>query len=92
MIVRLGLISAIAAAGALVSSGASAQTSPASGTEVSRSADDDKVICKGEKKTGTRFGKRVCKTARQWELMRIEHQRGAKEMIDKAIIETRRGG
>ena len=92
MIVRLGLISAIAVVGAAVSASAGAQTSAVSPSEAERSAEDSKVICKGEKKTGTRFGKRVCKTAAQWERMRQEQQRGAKEMIDRAVIETRRGG
>jgi hypothetical protein len=53
--------------------------------------ENDRIICKSSPKTGTRFGSKTCMTAREWEEMAENHRRGAAEMIDRAIIETRRG-
>ena len=52
---------------------------------------DDKVVCKTDAKTGTRFKTNICKTRLQWEQMREQHLRDAREVIDRPQIETRRG-
>ena len=78
----LGLALAIMAAPAI----AAFDTAPAPGTPADPTADGNKVICKEQKDTGTRFPKKKCMTKAQWEAMAEHHKRDAKEMIDKAII------
>jgi hypothetical protein len=51
-----------------------------------------RIVCKEQRKTGTRFTTKTCKTAAQWDKMAEEHRANAKEMIDRPQIETRRGG
>ncbi|WP_339706789.1 hypothetical protein [uncultured Sphingosinicella sp.] len=53
--------------------------------------ENDRIICKSSPKTGTRFGSKTCMTAREWEEVAENHRRAAAEMIDRAIIDTRRG-
>lgn len=54
--------------------------------------DEQKVVCKKQKATGTRFEKKTCMTVQQWDQLREQNMRDAKEMIDRPEIETRRGG
>ena len=54
-------------------------------------ADPARQVCKREARTGTRFTSTTCKSAAEWERMREQHMRDAKEMIDRPVIETRRG-
>jgi len=51
---------------------------------------ENKVVCRFEQNTGTRFQTRVCHTNQQWDKMREQQLRDAHEMIDRAVIETRR--
>jgi hypothetical protein len=46
----------------------------------------DRMVCKSEIRTGTRFKTRNCKTWREWEAIREAHRRAAKEMIDRPVI------
>lgn len=56
-----------------------------------QTAADEKLVCKTDAKTGTRFKTKICKTRLQWEQMREQHLRNAREVIDRPEIETRRG-
>ena len=51
---------------------------------------DNKIVCRFEQQTGTRFQTRVCHTNKEWDQMREQQLRDAHEMIDRAVIETRR--
>lgn len=63
---------------ALAAPQASAQDAPASDPKAS------KTVCKSSIQTGTRFRKRVCRTAKEWdELAELSRQAG-KEMVDRA--------
>ena len=44
-----------------------------------------KVVCKYELKTGTRFKERSCKTVKDWDAMREQHMRDAKEMAGPVV-------
>lgn len=52
---------------------------------------EQRVVCKSQRATGTRFEKKTCMTVRQWDAVREQHRRDAKEMFDGPQIETRRG-
>ena len=56
------------------------------------SVDGDKLVCKVEAKTGSRFPTKTCRTKAEWEQIRMQHQRELKEMIDRPKIEINRGG
>lgn len=70
-----------------------ALVSPAPGQAGSTaSAPEDRVLCKYQVSTGTKFKTRTCKTQKQWEAVREQNRRDLKDMIDRPVIETRRGG
>lgn len=52
---------------------------------------DQRVVCKKQKATGTRFEKKTCMTARQWEATREQNRRDLKEMIDRPEVNNNRG-
>jgi hypothetical protein len=54
-------------------------------------ADGDKVVCKSVMKTGTRFRTRTCHTRKQWQEIEEQNKRNTREMIDRPVIEARRG-
>lgn len=43
-------------------------------TPTTTAASDDKVVCKHVASTGSRFGRKVCATKREWEQMRKDSQ------------------
>ena len=45
----------------------------------------NKVVCKYELKTGTRFKERSCRTVKDWDAMREQHMRDAKEMAGPTV-------
>ena len=61
------------------------QSAPVS-KDVAREADDNRVICKSEAKTGTRQKTRICMTRAQWDDIREQNQRDLKEMSDRPVI------
>ena len=69
-------------------------TSPAYAAPETNEAVDkgQRIVCKEQRKTGTRFTTKTCRTAAQWDKMAEEHRANAKEMIDRPQIETQRGG
>jgi hypothetical protein len=52
--------------------------------------DDDRIICKKDAKTGTRFQRRLCATKAQWEKMTEQQKRDYSEMRDRPQIEIGR--
>ncbi|APZ99560.1 hypothetical protein BWQ93_14505 [Sphingopyxis sp. QXT-31] len=50
----------------------------------------DKLVCKRQQATGTRFFKKICKTAAQWDALAEQHRRDLREAIDRPQIEIRR--
>ena len=44
-----------------------------------------KIVCKYELKTGTRLKERSCKTVKDWDAMREQHMRDAKEMAGPVV-------
>jgi hypothetical protein len=56
-----------------------------------RAQQDEKLICKHNRQTGTRFTKKVCKTAAQWDRMAEEHRSVASEMVNRPLISIDRG-
>lgn len=67
----------------------SASATVASPTE--RAQSEDKVICKHSRQTGTRFTKKICKTALQWDRIADENRAAASEMVNRPQISTERG-
>jgi uncharacterized membrane protein len=49
-------------------------------------AQKEKLVCREQAKTGSRFTKRECRTAEQWEAMAEQHRRSGKEMIDRPVV------
>lgn len=49
---------------------------------------DQKIVCKHQRKTGTRFTTKICKTTAQWEKMAEAHRAGLKELVDRPIINS----
>lgn len=49
-------------------------------------ADDaDKVVCKVQAKTNTRFPKKICHTRAEWDRISAQHQREAAEEIERPM-------
>lgn len=46
----------------------------------------NRVVCKYEAKTGTRFKKRICHTRAQWDEIAQSAQRKGHEMIDRPTL------
>lgn len=59
---------------------------------VGRVHSDQKLVCKRQKNTGTRFEKKTCRTVQQWDQLREQHRRDAEEIINAPQINTQRGG
>jgi hypothetical protein len=53
---------------------------------------DNKVVCRYEQKTGSRFQTRTCHTNKEWDEMREQQMRAAKEMIGPLIGACKGGG
>lgn len=51
---------------------------------------NDRLVCKSEARTGTRFTTRICKTKDEWEAISEQNIRDAHDMINRPVIETRR--
>ena len=83
---------ALALAGLAVVSPVSAQQPTNASNEPIVIKKDKKVVCKFEQNTGTRFQTRSCKTIEEWDTIREQQLRAAQEMINKATIDTNRGG
>lgn len=53
--------------------------------------DEQKVVCKRDAKTGTRFAKVTCRTRAEWEQIAEQHRRDYSETRDRPQIDIRRG-
>lgn len=65
-----------------------AAAAPAARTD---EADPTEVVCQYKAKVGTRFKTKKCATRAQWDLIRENHIRGAREMIDRPLVNIGRG-
>jgi len=90
MSLRIGLASLLALA--VATTPAIAATPTTAADQAAASADENKIVCKREARVNSRFKDSVCKTRAQWEEMRIQQRRDAKEWLDRPMIDTRRGG
>ena len=89
MILRMGLVSLAALAVAATPAIAAAQ---ATAIQASASNDDNKVVCKGETRANSRFKDKVCRTRAQWEELRAQQVRDARDFLDKPKIQSNMGG
>jgi hypothetical protein len=60
--------------------------------EAAANAGDQKVICKTQPRTNSRFGKRTCLTQAEWAKRTEQHKKDAAEMINRPIICTGKEG
>lgn len=49
---------------------------------------EERMVCKYQLQTGTRFKTKVCKTAAQWEEMAEAHRKGLNELVDRPQIKV----
>jgi hypothetical protein len=82
---------ALALVGLAIALPASAQQPTNSSNEPIVIKKDRKVVCKFEQNTGTRFQTRSCKTIEEWDTIREQQLRAAQEMINRSMVDTRRG-
>jgi len=52
----------------------------------------EKMVCKRQKDTGTRFQRKTCRSVQQWDQIREQQMRDAREFIDKPVVNGQRGG
>ena len=72
-------LASLIAAGLLLAVPAAAQSS--SGSKEDRAKDPDRIVCQKEEQIGSRLGaKKVCMTAREWELLAKEHRDEAERL------------
>lgn len=50
---------------------------------------EERLVCKKQKKTGTRFTSRTCMTAKAWEEQAERYRREGKSMIDNASAQAK---
>lgn len=60
---------------------------PASNVHASEKS-EERMVCKYQLQTGTRFKTKVCKTAAQWEEMAEAHRKGLNELVDRPQIKV----
>src|SRR4051812_24370298 len=65
-----------------------AQRNPGSPIVVTGQEYNNKVVCRYEASTGSRFSSRVCHTNKEWNDIRENTLRAAHEFIDRPQIET----
>src|SRR5206468_4333572 len=91
MLKRMAGLSALLSVAIMVPASAQQPSStPGDNIVVTGQHYDNKVVCRFEQNTGTRFQTRICHTNKEWDKMREQQLRDAHEMIDRAVIETRR--
>jgi len=85
MILPMKLMMLLSFAGLAWPLKAAAPTDPRD-KEAAAAASDNEIVCKYQAKTGSRFKKKDCRTRLQWDQLSVQHQRDAKEMIDRPHI------
>ena len=53
--------------------------------------DKGKLVCKSERKTGTRFPKRTCYRKADWEKITEANRRAAEELLNSRVVSTAKG-
>ena len=56
-----------------------------------RAETKERMICKSEPETGTRFQRKTCRTAVEWDEIAEANRQAASEMANRPQIELRRG-
>jgi hypothetical protein len=77
------LIALVAPASAQQASGG-----PADDIVVTGQQYENKVVCRFEQNTGSRFQSRICHTNKEWNEIRENTLRAAHEMIDRPVVNT----
>jgi len=85
------IVSCLAAAVAAPAYAQQAHAAPNESIVVTGQQYDKRVVCRFEQQTGTRFQTRTCHTTKEWDQMREQQLRNARELIDKAAINNGRG-
>lgn len=49
---------------------------------------EERMVCKYQMQTGTRFKTKVCKTAAQWEEMAEAHRKGLTDLVNRPQIKV----
>ncbi len=55
-------------------------------TPAGAATDDNRLVCRETARTGTRFARRVCKTAAEWRAIEEQSQRDLGEMRDRPAL------
>lgn len=50
---------------------------------------ENKIVCKRDAETGTRFKKKTCHSVAEWDLISEENRRAAKELVGPAVNSAR---
>ena len=70
-----------------------AESTPAVSTPAPRPADDpDKVVCRSEEVTGSRFKRRVCHTRSEWDQMTAKADDAMRQINERAFGGPTGGG
>jgi hypothetical protein len=65
--------------------GASTLAAAASAPE-QKSKEGDRIICKRQAPTGTRFAKKTCRSKKELEEIAEQHKRDASEMVNRPVV------
>jgi hypothetical protein len=69
---------------------ASVALSPVTPSYAEEKKDENKLVCKREQQTGTRFAKKVCRTSAEWDVIETLAKRAAAEVVNRPITHTER--
>ena len=66
---------------------------PSAGATAADATTDDgqKIVCKSQLATGSRFRKRICRTKAHWEAVAEQAKRDTAETINRPMISTAKG-
>jgi len=65
----------------LMASGVASMLMPPSYAEEAKK--ENRLICKREQQTGTRFARKICRTAAEWDAMETIAKRAAAEVVNR---------
>ena len=79
-----------AAATTLPDTSVTAVDSAAASAEAGSKGDQDRIVCKTNTQTMSRFKKKTCHSQREWNRIAEENRRAYSEQRDRPVIEDRR--
>ena len=88
MVRHIGLSALLAATCVAPAAAQQMISSPSDNIVVTGQEYNNKVVCRYEQDTGSRFQKRTCHTNKEWDDIREAQLRVAKEMFNQPEIET----